>query len=107
MLLEGINLLVDKAKKGLWVSESIFDDELKDLLKAGLADLGITDISSDLLTTDTTDPLIIQALKTYCRLNFGSPADYDRLKRSYDEQKAQLLMNSSYTSYDDDSEEDS
>ncbi len=107
MLLDGLNLLLDKAKKSLWITESIFDDQLRDLIKAGLADLGITDISSDLLTTDTTDSLIIQAVNTYVRLNFGSPSDYDRLKKSYDEQKAQLLMNSSYTSYSDDESDDS
>jgi hypothetical protein len=32
-------------------------------------------------------------------MNFGEVSDYDRLKASYDEQKAQLSMASSYTDY--------
>ena len=43
-----------------------------------------------------TDPLTAKALITYVRLNFGSPADYDRLKASYDEQKGQLRETAAY-----------
>ena len=43
--------------------------------------------------------LVSQAVITYCRLNFGQPDDYDRLKRSYDEQKAQLRTNTGYTDW--------
>ena len=44
----------------------------------------------------TTDPLLIQAIITYCRLNFGTPDDYEKLKASYDEQKAQLQTATGY-----------
>ena len=42
------------------------------------------------------DPLVVQAVKTYVRMSFGSPSDYDRLKRSYDEQKAQMQTATGY-----------
>ena len=51
------------------------------------------------LTTSTTDDVIIQAVITYCKMNFGLPEDYDRLKRSYDEQKAQLGTATNYTDW--------
>jgi hypothetical protein len=34
-------------------------------------------------------------------MRFGSPPDYDRLKASYDEQKAQLQMSTGYTDWGD------
>ena len=38
-----------------------------------------------------TDGLVITAILTYVRMMFGSPADFDRLKESYETQKAQLM----------------
>jgi hypothetical protein len=49
--------------------------------------------------------LIAQAVKTYCRIHFPydgmEEATLERLKTSYDEQKAQLLMSSTYTDWGD------
>jgi hypothetical protein len=47
----------------------------------------------------TIDEFVLQAIRTYCRANFGNPSNYDRLKASYDEQKAQLGMRSGYTKW--------
>ncbi len=49
----------------------------------------------------TQDWLYTTAVITYVRSRFGSPADYDKLKSAYDEQKAQLGMNSNYTNFAD------
>lgn len=73
-----------------------FDDELSDLINASIEDLGIAGIDQ----TDTTDPLIIRAVCTYCKVHFGETDEYEHLKTSYDEQKAQLQMSSNYTNYD-------
>lgn len=91
--------LLDKVKTACRVTTTAYDEELTDLINAGLADIGITDVSPALLTADGPVPLIQRAVITYCRLNFGQPDDYDRLKASYDEQKAQLLMSSDYTDW--------
>ena len=48
-----------------------------------------------------SDALVLRAVVTYCRLNFGQPDDYDRLKASYDEQKAQMGMATGYTTWTD------
>lgn len=91
--------LLDKVKVACRVTTATFDDKLTDLIHASLADMGLTDISSDVLVDTEPDPLILQAICTYCACNFGNPENYDRLKASYDEQKAQLLMSSAFTDW--------
>ena len=49
-----------------------------------------------------TDPLIVRAICAYVRAHFGSPADYDRLKAAYDENKAQLQTATGYGMEDSD-----
>ena len=95
--------LLDKVKVACRVTSTEYDAELTDLIAAALGDLGLTDILSSVLTDSDTaiDPLIRKAVITYCRFSFGRvPVEtYDRLKASYDEQKAQLLMASGYTNW--------
>lgn len=92
--------LLDKVKMACRVTTTAYDEELSDLICAGIRDIGITDVRPELLENVNQLPSLIQrAVITYCRLNFGQPDDYDRLKRSYDEQKAQLLMSSTYTDW--------
>lgn len=71
--------------------------ELADLVEECLSDLIPVDVASG--NIDLGDPLILRAVKTYCRMSFGQPDDYDRLKASYDEQKKQLGMDSRYTEW--------
>lgn len=80
-------------KIALRIATDAFDAELTELIEAGQADLRLAGI----INLDTGDPLVRRALITYCRLNFGQPDDYDRLKASYDEQKRQMGMATGYT----------
>ena len=82
-------------KLALRVTTDAFDSEINGLIDAALLDLGIAGVTND----STADALILRAVVTYCRLNFGQPDDYDRLKASYDEQKAQLGMATGYTTW--------
>jgi hypothetical protein len=91
--------MLELVKVALRVTSSAYDAELNQLIAAALADLGLVDIMPDLLTASEADVLIKQAVMTYCAMHFGTPANYDRLKAAYDEQKAQLLMSSAYTEY--------
>lgn len=95
--------LLDDVKVACRVASTAFDNELNDLISSALADMGITDINEELLVKNNPEPLIKQAVITYCRMNFGFQSDtyYARLKASYDEQKAQLLMSSTYTDWGD------
>lgn len=93
--------LLDDVKQACRVTSNAYDNELTDLINAGLADLGITDIKSSVLVSSDTPALVKRAVLTYCKLNFGNVEGefYDRLKASYDEQKAQLSMSSSFTDW--------
>ena len=90
--------LLDDVKVACRVTTTAFDDELTDLISAAFADIGITDVDPNLLTSADTVPLIKRAVLTYCKMNFGTVNDgvYDRLKDSYDEQKRQLMMSGDY-----------
>lgn len=81
--------MLQAVKIALRVVTDAYDDELTALIESAKADLGIVGITED-------DDLVQQAIKTYVRMNFGSPSDYDRLKRSYDEQKAQMQSATGY-----------
>lgn len=80
-------------KQAMRISTNAYDDGITQLIGACIRDIGIVGVDFE---TATQDELLIQAVITYCRLNFGTPSDYDRLKASYDEQKAQLISSSSY-----------
>lgn len=68
-----------------------FNEEIADLIESCRADLASIGVEPDV-----SKPLIRRAVKVYCRLNFGEPDDYDRLKRAYDELRAQLQCNTAH-----------
>ncbi len=85
--------ILQAVKIALRISTDSFDAELTELIDAARADMRLAGI----VNLDPDDPLIRRAIITYCRLNFGQPDDYDRLKASYDEQKRQMGMATGYT----------
>lgn len=88
--------LLPKVKEALRISTNSFDaGELTDLINAAQADLGIAGVE----VPTTYDALVAKAVITYCKMSFGIPEDYDKLKRSYDEQKAQLQTATGYTNW--------
>ena len=91
--------MLSKVKQALRITTDAFDSELTDLINAALLDLGIAGVNE--FEATTTDALIIRAVITYCKVHFGEPDEYDRLKASYDEQKAQLGMATGYTTWTD------
>lgn len=87
--------MLEKVKIALRISTNAFDSELTDLISAALLDLGIAGV----IVPETIDALVTRAVITFCKMSFGLPEDYDRLKASYDEQKAQLMTASGYTDF--------
>lgn len=89
--------MLTKVKMALRIVTDAYNDELNDLISAAQIDLGIAGVT----LPETLDAICSRAIITYCKLHFGEPDDYDRLKRSYDEQKAQLSMATGYTTWSD------
>ena len=83
------------AKMALRITTTAFDSEITSLLNAALLDLGVAGV----VVPAEINALVQQACITYVRANFGQPDDYDRMKRSYDEQKAQLSTCTGYTNW--------
>ncbi|MBR2653963.1 MAG: phage gp6-like head-tail connector protein [Lachnospiraceae bacterium] len=98
--------MLEKVKVALRITTDDFDTELTDLINACLLDLGIAGVVVPY--TPTTDSyvldneLVIRAIITYCKVHFGDVNGVEmleQLKKSYDEQKAQMQMATGYTSW--------
>lgn len=90
--------MLELVKMALRITTDAFDDELNQLISSAVIDLGFGGMV-DTITVQNADSVVKQAIITYCKMNFGLPEDYDRLKRSYDEQKAQLGTATNYTDW--------
>lgn len=90
-------MILDEVKVALRVTSNAYDTELNNLILSSLNDLKIAGVSvPEDANVETAPPVLRTAIITYCKCNFGMREDYDRLKASYDEQKAQLKSNSDY-----------
>lgn len=89
--------MLEKVRLALRITTDAFDSELEELIAAAQTDLGIAGV----IIPPEIDAIVSRAIITYCKLNFGQPDEYARLKRSYDEQKAQLSMSTGYTQWID------
>lgn len=85
--------MIEAAKTARRITTSAFDKEVGRLLDAAMLDMGVAGVEGK------CDPLVEQAAITYFLMNFGEPDNYDRLKASYDEQKAQLATCTGYTNW--------
>lgn len=85
--------MLNKVKMALRITTNAYDAELEDLINAACADLGVVGVEA---SSSTGDSLLTMAIITYVRMRFGQPDDYERLKASYDEQKAQLISCTGY-----------
>lgn len=89
--------MLEKVRKALRTTTTALDDELTGLIASAQLDLGVAGV----IVPAEIDALVTTAIITYCKMHFGLPEDADRLKRSYDEQKAQLVTCTGYTDWGD------
>lgn len=88
--------LLNQAKMARRMTTTAFDEEVERLLGAALLDLGVAGVE----IPEQMDPLVRTAAITYFLMHFGEPDQYERLKASYDEQKAQLQTATGYTNWE-------
>lgn len=97
-----MDTLLINVKIVLRITTDAFDSEIRALINACIADLGIAGVDPDVIGADyLNNPLIVQAVNTYVKMYFGQVENdvFNRLKTSYDEQKAQLSMATGYTEW--------
>lgn len=90
--------ILDEVKLALRIAAATtdFDTEITGLINAALADLRLAGLAAE----DITDPLIKQAVITYCKAGFGyDNPDADRLQRCYGLLKAHLTLADDYVTY--------
>ena len=87
--------LICSAKMAGRITTDFYDLEVERLLEAAMLDMGVAGV----VIPSELDDLVSQAAITYFLMNFGAPENYDRLKASYDEQKAQLSTKTGYTTW--------
>lgn len=86
--------ILDTCKTALRVTTTAYDGEITAYIDSAKLDLGIAGVE-----VPENDALVNKAILTYVRMSFGAPANYDKLKSSYDEQKAQLMIATGYTDW--------
>lgn len=89
--------LINMAKLAKRITTDAYDAQIVFLLNAAMLDLGVAGVE----TGGFADNIVRQAAITYFLMNFGEPENYDKLKKSYDEQKAQLATCTGYTRWSD------
>ena len=87
--------MLDRTKLALRIKTTDFDTQINDLIDAAKQDLGIAGVVS----ATELDSITRTAVITYVQMHFGQPDDYDKLKASYDEQKAQLSTATGHTNW--------
>lgn len=82
----------------MWTT-SAFDPLIISKIEAAVRDLQSIGIRGSY----ETDPLVREAVVTYCVMNLGKiePNEYDRLKRAYDEMRGQLQLARTTEVHDD------
>lgn len=89
--------MLAKVKIALRVTTNAYDTDIFGLIDAAMLDLGVAGV----VLPSTLDAICERAVITYCKLHFLGLSDneWDRLKKSYDEQKAQLSTATGYTDW--------
>ena len=89
--------LIESAKLAGRITTNAYDSQIEDLLETALLDLGVAGV----VIPEDMGGLVRQAAITFFLMRFGDPDNYERLKASYDEQKAQLVTCTGYTTWID------
>lgn len=80
-------------RNALRIKNTVFDEEITDLINACKLDLSISGIK----IIDDADPLIKQAVKTYVKANFGlDNKDGEKYMESYEAIKRHLALCGDY-----------
>lgn len=86
------DLLIQELMRAVRVKSQVGADELKELSEACRADLEIAGV----YVTDFDDPLPKQALKLYCKANYGYDKDSEKFRDAYAALKDSMALSGEY-----------
>lgn len=85
--------MLEKIKLALRIRNNAADDDIQESIDAALFDLKIAGV----LYLDENDPLIIQAVKLYCKANYGlENKDYEKYQKAYSNLRDSLALCGDY-----------
>jgi len=88
-------MLLEKIKLALRVDDDSLDEDIQDTIDAAVSDLKLSGIIESKIVE--TDPLIIRAVKTFCKAEFSSDdKESTKYKESYDMLKIHLSLSIDY-----------
>lgn len=84
--------LVDEVKVALRIKSSAYDAEVQDLIDSCKTDLSISGVQK----IEEAEPLTKQAIKLYCKGNFGYDENSDKFKAAYESLKISMSLCGDY-----------
>jgi uncharacterized phage protein (predicted DNA packaging) len=91
-----VTLFLEKIKLSLRFDDDSLDDDIQDVIDAAKADLQLSGIVKSKINED--DPLIIRAIKTFCKSEFSTEdKESERYRGSYEMLKNHLTLSLDYT----------
>jgi uncharacterized phage protein (predicted DNA packaging) len=89
-------MLLEKIKTSLRIDDDILNDDIQDTIDAAIADLKLCGVLESKIVE--TDPLIIRAIKCFCRSEFSTDEkEATRYRQSYEMLRNHMSMSTDYT----------
>lgn len=88
--------MLEKIKLALRFDDDALDDDILDNIEAAKADMKLCGICENKIVN--TDPLILRAVKTFCKAEFSTDdKESDRYRNAYEKLRDHLSLSIEYT----------
>lgn len=88
--------MLEKIKLALRIDGNDLDSEIDDEIEAAKADLILSGVTKEKINDE--DPLIIRAIKIFCKIEFASnEQEAERYRNCYEMLKSHLTLSADYT----------
>ncbi|HZK53576.1 MAG TPA: head-tail connector protein [Desulfosporosinus sp.] len=88
-------MFLEKVKTTLRIDDDSLDEDIQDTIDSATGDLKLCGITEEKIVE--TDPLILRAVKTFCKAEYSSDEkETDRYRQSYEMLRNHLSMSVDY-----------
>ena len=89
-------MIIDKIKTALRMDCDDLDEDIQDTIEAAKSDLILSGVKEAKITED--DPLILRAIKVFCKAEFSSDnVESNRFRKSYEMLRDHLSLSTEYS----------